>query len=454
VRGGDGLILAAGLAPLAGLGRLNAPPDRPVAVAVSGGGDSLALLLLAKAWADLAGRRLIALTVDHGLQPASAGWSEAVAARAARLGVAHWTLAWTGPKPTTGLPAAARRARHALLAAAARDAGAAVILMGHTADDVAEAAAMRAAGSTTPSPALWSPSPAWPEGRGVFLLRPLLGHRRADLQAFLAVCGETWIDDPANDDLRFARARARRDLGGAAAPDISPAAVAEPPPALAEVCEGPGGELTIPRATLGAGAPGERRRLVGALVLCAAGTDRPPAAAALDRIAARLAGDAPFVATLAGARIAAGPDEVLVCREAGERARGGLAEVRIERGEAVFDGRFLVRLAGEARVGPLAGRARQLPPDQRRRLAAMAPAARRALPVVELEGGLSCPVLAPDGSATSLVLARFRAALGAIADEADALAAMHASSLADERHAHSDRGGVVARSEINLGLLN
>jgi tRNA(Ile)-lysidine synthase len=420
VRGGVGLSLAAELAPLAGLERLNGPPDRPVAVAVSGGGDSLALLLLARAWADAARRRLVALTVDHRLQPASAGWSEAVAERAARLGVPHRKLVWSEPKPTSGLPAAARRARHALLAAAAREAGAAVILMGHTADDVAEAAAMRAAGSTTPSPALWSASPAWPEGRGVFLLRPLLGHRRADLRAFLTARGETWIDDPANADLRYARARARRELTESPALQVSTAAVAEPPAALAEVREGLGGELILPRAALGAGSQGERRRLIGGLVLCAAGTDRPPAAVALDRLLARLAGDASFVATLAGARIEAGPDEVLVCREAGERARSGLAEAPAGSGEAVFDGRFLIRLAGRARVLPLAGRARRLPPDQRRRLAAMAPAVRRALPVVLSGDDLSAPTLATDGGATSLVLQRLRAALGAVADEAGA----------------------------------
>jgi len=158
--------------------RLLAKSPRPVAVALSGGGDSLALLLLVRAWAKRAGRELLVLTVDHGLQPESAAWTGTCSATATRLGLAFEALAWTGEKPATGLSAAARQARHRLLAQAARRAGARVMLMGHTADDILEARLMRARGSTTPDPREWSPSPVWPQGRGLFLLRPLLEVRR------------------------------------------------------------------------------------------------------------------------------------------------------------------------------------------------------------------------------------------------------------------------------------
>jgi len=203
--------------------RLQPAHARPIAVALSGGGDSLALLLMADAWAKRAGRTLVVLTVDHRLKPASASWTAACAATAARLGLAFQALSWEGDKPATGLPAAARDARHRLLADAAREAGARVILVGHTADDGREAARMRETGSTTPSPREWSPSPVWPEGRGLFLLRPLLALGRADLRAWLTARGETWIDDPANADLTYARPRARQELAGRSGETPAPA---------------------------------------------------------------------------------------------------------------------------------------------------------------------------------------------------------------------------------------
>ena len=102
--------------------RLERGVSAPVAVAFSGGGYSLALLLAAVAWADGAGRRLIALTVDHGLQAAAAQWSAWCKRRAGEIGVDHRILEWRGDKPVSGLPNAARNARHGLIGDAAREA--------------------------------------------------------------------------------------------------------------------------------------------------------------------------------------------------------------------------------------------------------------------------------------------------------------------------------------------
>jgi tRNA(Ile)-lysidine synthase len=413
------------LAPptLEGLERLNAPDRPPIALALSGGGDSLALLHLAKAWADGAGRALIALTVDHGLNPASAGWTGFAADRARRLGVTHRALAWRGDKPSTGLPAAARAARHALLADAARSAGARVVMMAHTADDLTEAQAMRAMGASVPSPRLWSASPAWPEGRGVFLLRPLLGRRRADLRALLAGLGEAWIDDPANDDPRFSRTLARRRLADCPGPGAPANRPPYAPSALDQVQEGSGGELTAPREALSAALPDDRRRLLGALALCAAGTTRPASIAALDRLAERLGGG-DCVATLAGCRIEARGERVMFCREAGELARGRLRSFDLPLGESVFDGRFVLTASEQGhRVTPLTGLAARLTPSERAAMRAMPSAVRRALPaVVAPTGDVRCPLLAPAGPvlAAPLGWARLRAALGAIEDEAGA----------------------------------
>ncbi|MET0337744.1 MAG: tRNA lysidine(34) synthetase TilS, partial [Caulobacter sp.] len=189
--------------------RLLSASSAPLAVGLSGGGDSLALLLVADQWARAQGRRVLVLTVDHALNALSADWTARCGRIAAELGWNFRALVWTGDKPSTGLPAAARRARHALLADAAREAGAGVILMGHTADDLAEGAAMRAEGSSVSDPREWAPSPAWPQGRGVFVLRPMLGLRRAEIRDWLTAQGRDWIDDPANEDPRFARSRAR-----------------------------------------------------------------------------------------------------------------------------------------------------------------------------------------------------------------------------------------------------
>ncbi|MCI3180153.1 tRNA lysidine(34) synthetase TilS, partial [Caulobacter sp. CCUG 60055] len=257
--------------------RLDPHADRPVAVAFSGGGDSLAALLLTKAWADRAGRPVAAITVDHGLQAASAGWTETCADLAHALGVAFQPVVWTGEKPAGGLPAAARQARHDLLARTARAIGARVVVLGHTADDRLEAELMRADGSTLGELRAWSPSPVWPEGRGLFLLRPLLGLRRAALRDLLAGAGLAWIDDPANADPRFARSRARARLGPAA-PDPPPAPDPDPQAAaLAARCRaGADGGLSIDRSLLRRASLEAAVRFVAAAATCAAGRAGPP----------------------------------------------------------------------------------------------------------------------------------------------------------------------------------
>jgi len=189
-------------------------------VAYSGGGDSLALLLSVQAWAQDHGRQVVALHVDHQLQAASAAWARHCAEVADRLGVPFHLLSWTEAKPNTGLPAAARQARHRLLAQAARSLGARVLLLGHTADDVEETRLMRTDGASVPEPRAWGPSPAWPQGRDLFILRPLLGERRAALRAYLSDQPFTWIDDPANENLAYARIRARTALADGGIGDL------------------------------------------------------------------------------------------------------------------------------------------------------------------------------------------------------------------------------------------
>jgi tRNA(Ile)-lysidine synthase len=388
--------------------RLDPISTAPVAVGFSGGGDSLFLLKTALDWARPRGRSVLALVVDHQLQPDSARWTKDALAKAQALGADVRALAWTGPKPASGLPAAARRARHALLANAAREAGASVLLLGHTASDLAEGAAMRAEGSTVTDPREWAPSPVWPEGRDIFLLRPLLGLTRAEIRASLAADGETWLEDPANTDLRYARARAR--AGGVVEAESEPPPSSTPPP-LFSVDDA--GAIRLPRDIAAAH--------LAAALLCAAGTERPPRGDRLERLIQRLRNGETFTATLAGARVEA-EQEVLVCRDAGETARGGLAPLALAPGETgVWDGRWEIAAgAAPLTVVALKGRASSLSPEQRIRLAKLPAAVRPSLPLILRHGAAPCaPALdGPDfaveggGRARLLVFGRFEAAVG------------------------------------------
>ncbi|MEZ5921028.1 MAG: tRNA lysidine(34) synthetase TilS [Parvularculaceae bacterium] len=195
---------------------------RSILIALSGGSDSLALLHLA-APLRRCGVRVGAATIDHGLREASRAEAEQVAAMASALGVEHDILCWTGEKPKTGIQAAAREARYALLAGHAVKIGAGAIMTGHTADDQAETLLMRvarggAAGlSGMRQETMIASGPLGP----VRLLRPLLDRRRAALQAFLRNEGVAWIDDPSNDDRRFERVRLRAEIAQKEAVDPS-----------------------------------------------------------------------------------------------------------------------------------------------------------------------------------------------------------------------------------------
>lgn len=183
-----------------------------IAIAVSGGGDSMALL----AAADRLRRQgrvpeLLALTVDHGLRTGSAAEARAVAAFCAARGIRHRILDWHSAKPSAGISDAARRARHELLASATREAGADVVLTGHTFEDQAETVIMRARRGGGRGEAGIAPATLY-DG-SVWFVRPLLSTRRAALRGFLRGEGIGWAEDPTNRDTHYERARIRLDAG-------------------------------------------------------------------------------------------------------------------------------------------------------------------------------------------------------------------------------------------------
>jgi tRNA(Ile)-lysidine synthase len=187
----------------------------PVMVlAVSGGPDSTALMVLAARWRKSlkVKPKLIAVTVDHGLRKESKQEAASVARLARKLGLAHRTLRWRGVKPKTGLQQAARLARYGLLADAARAAGASHILTAHTLDDQAETVLMRMsrgsgiAGLTAMSRFAYLPVPG---NERIRLVRPLLDVPKTRLVATLRAGKIGFADDPSNRDPRFTRARYR-----------------------------------------------------------------------------------------------------------------------------------------------------------------------------------------------------------------------------------------------------
>ncbi|MEQ8295034.1 MAG: tRNA lysidine(34) synthetase TilS [Nitratireductor sp.] len=200
------------------------PATGPVLVAVSGGGDSLALLVLLNDHfcRHAPDRAILAVTVDHRLRPAAAREAHHVGAVCAQLGIAHRILAWQDAKPKTGLMAAARQARHDLLFQAARESGASMIMTAHTRDDQAETVFMRRTRGAGRGLAGIAPATLL---RGlVWVVRPLLDISGAALRDMLRERGIAWIDDPSNRDRAYERVRARSSL--AADPGLTDALVA------------------------------------------------------------------------------------------------------------------------------------------------------------------------------------------------------------------------------------
>ncbi|WP_417467274.1 tRNA lysidine(34) synthetase TilS [Maricaulis sp.] len=298
------------------------PHTGPIALAYSGGGDSHALLSITAIWARARGIALHALTVDHALRPESRAEADQALESARRLGAEPVLLRWTGDKPATGLQAAARQARHVLLAEACRARKIDQLLLAHTLDDQAETVWMRlqAGGGWRGCAAMAerAASPVWPQGRGLELLRPLLDVRREALRTHLAAADERWIEDPSNTNPRYTRVRVRESLArleqaglsvdrlarwaheiGAIERSERRAAAALAQDAVRLHPWG-GAELDVER--LAAAAPVIRRRLVDAVTLAISGRADTPRRSALDGLVdsllRRRAGSAAGVQTL------------------------------------------------------------------------------------------------------------------------------------------------------------
>jgi tRNA(Ile)-lysidine synthase len=329
------------------------PFEQPprIAVAVSGGSDSLALVLLADEWARLRGGSAIAVTVDHGLRSDSAVEAAAVGEWLGARGITHHVLTWQGPKPITALQATARDARRVLLVAFCREQRILHLLLGHQQDDQAETLILRlAADSGRDGLAAMAAVDETPELR---ILRPLLDMPRARLAATLIARGQRWVSDPSNRDSRFARVAAR-DL--ATAPEnfaitardfaVSRSIREKDVAALLarSVAIYPEGWATFNRDSLVSAPPELGRRALARVLMVIGGNEYAPGSERLDRLYdAIVQNDLRRGRTLAGCRIAPRKDGLLILREC---AAVGSALPVSGSGLYLWDGRFAVVIAG------------------------------------------------------------------------------------------------------------
>jgi tRNA(Ile)-lysidine synthase len=323
-----------------------------LAVAVSGGSDSLALAILADRWARERGGRICALTVDHRLRPESADEVRCLRQWLATRNIRHEVLVWSDRKPATGIEAAARQARYRLLAGWCRERGCLHLLTAHHADDQTETHLIRRRARSGPD-GLAGMS-AVRELADCRVLRPLLGFPKARLAALLAAERQAWITDPSNLDPAFERARLRA-ARAAAGPEqfdqlgqerrsrergrdrlLARAAMLHP-----------AGFAALDPLLLRRAPPDIAERALAALAAVIGGGSYPPRRRRLVRLRQALFGAEPGVPgrTLGGCRFVAWRGRVLVLRE----AAAAEPPVPLSPGAAVvWDRRFRVSLAPEA----------------------------------------------------------------------------------------------------------
>ncbi|MHA1529437.1 MAG: tRNA lysidine(34) synthetase TilS [Alphaproteobacteria bacterium] len=319
-----------GAAVFAELDRL--VPDGTPGIAVSGGGDSTALLIVAARWAGERGRTIAAATVDHGLRAESAAEAAGVAALCARLGIAHQILRTGNLRDVGGnLSAAAREARFSLLGDWARARGLSAVLLGHTMDDQAETVLMRLArGSGAEG---LSAMQARSQRSGVLWLRPLLGVRRDALRAILRAGGTGWIEDPSNEDTKYDRVKARRALAALAPLGIDVEGLARTAWHLRRQrrvleramddlarrarCWGELGELRLDLAAMAGDEPDTALRLLADSLVRVSGAVYRPRFRALWEVLDRVLSGEDAATTLSGCLIRSDGKTALICREPG-----------------------------------------------------------------------------------------------------------------------------------------
>lgn len=269
-------------------------PAEEIGLAVSGGGDSLALLYLMAEIVKDTDLRLRAVTVDHGLRPEAVQEAAMVGRVAASLGVPHDILTWDGWQGEGNLQDQARRARYDLICAWARQHGIRQVALGHTADDQAETFLMRLSRASGVD-GLSGMAVRRRIGQ-VTLVRPLLDVRRGCLRSYLRGIGADWAEDPSNEDTHYERIRARQAIGTLEPLGVSVQAISETVKNLASVRATLGwyafseaqrlatveaGDLLLARPGFRVLQPEIARRILSQALIWVSGSDYPPRRRAL-----------------------------------------------------------------------------------------------------------------------------------------------------------------------------
>ncbi len=350
--------------------------SRKLAVAFSGGPDSLALLVLAAQWAK---RRkavsLHAFTVDHGLRAASAAEARRAAAMAKEIGVPHRILRWKGEKPASGIQAAARDARYRLLADACRKSGVSDLLVAHHLEDQAETFLLRLSrGSGVDGLSAMAAIRPLAEGeQSIRIIRPLLDLPRERLLATVQRSGIAPIEDPSNENEAFNRVKARRVLTVLAPLGLDAARLARTANQMARARAAleastdellaehalltPFGHIEAEPAALLAAPREIGLRALAAIIREVGGQEYSPRLEALEGVYEALAEEKLSGGrTLAGVKLAETKGRLLATRELAGAARA--APLSLGQGEeGLWDGRFQVALEKAPRGGRLSVRA-------------------------------------------------------------------------------------------------
>lgn len=339
---------------------------RKIALAVSGGADSLALLDGVCRWRQRHGGRpdVIVFTVDHRLQPGSDAVADRVRRIAETCGLPARVLVREGPVPVTGIEQAARAARYRLLLTAGREEGATHLVLAHHRDDVAETFLMRLKRGAGVF-GLAAMRPVLDAGEAI-VVRPFLEVPRARLAATAAAAGLSPVADPMNDDPRFSRTGVRRFLARSGIDPGLFAALAGRFADLANAIDDEVGRFFRDGVAVDAFAVVHfdvgrfvvlpepvRRRALARLVIAIGGGDYAPRSDRLNALDAALAGNAPWKRTLAGTVVEGRGGRLVLYRESG---RGELSSIAIAPGTSViWDGRYSVALRPGAPAGLVVG---------------------------------------------------------------------------------------------------